>query len=103
LQKKYANPKEDSIPLARRFVCCVNLTIKNSEPKIYIFPADVVAKGLNYYLNGKFPDSDSYHLSLNFKPQSQTKLPNIPTVREHINAACFLENYESLGVDPVPD
>jgi hypothetical protein len=101
LQKKYASPRSDSIPLERRFVCCVDLAVRHGEPAIYVFPAATVAKGLHYYFNGRFPRSNSYHLSLDFKPQGRTKLPAVKTVGEHISAETYLENYEQLGVDPV--
>lgn len=101
LQKKYASPQDDSIPLNRRFVCCVDLAVVGAEPHIYVFPAKVVAAGLHYYFNDRFPSSDSYHLSLDFKPQGRTKIPGVLSVGEHINAESFLEKYEALGVEPI--
>jgi hypothetical protein len=101
MQKKYANPNVDSIPLNRRFVCCVDLTPRTCEPRIYVFPASVVAKGLHYYFNSHFPNSPSYHFSLDFKPQGRTKSLNVKTVGEHINSEQYLENYSSLEVVPI--
>lgn len=101
LQKKYASPQYDAIPLDRRFVCCVDLAVADAEPRVYVFPAPVVAAGLHYYFNDRFPNSDSYHLSLDFKPQGRTKNPGVLTVGQHIDAESFLEKYESLGVAPI--
>ncbi|HEY1861384.1 MAG TPA: hypothetical protein VGG61_13575 [Gemmataceae bacterium] len=101
LQKKYANPQSDSIPLERRFVCCVDLTNRQREPRVYVFPASVVASGLHYYFNSRFPNSDSYHLSLDFKPQGRTKLPGVLSVGEHIDSESYMEKYEALGVEPI--
>lgn len=100
LQSKYANPKEDSIPLDRRFVCCVDMTRRDTEPSIHVFPASKVASGLHYYFSSKFPNSDSYHLSLDFKPQGQTK-QDVKTVGDFIDAELYLENFDSLGLVPV--
>ncbi|MEW6131616.1 MAG: hypothetical protein AB1591_00415 [Pseudomonadota bacterium] len=101
LQNKYAFPESDAIPLARRFICCVNLATGALAPDVYVFPAEVVAKGLHYYFNSKFPNSDSYHLSLGFKPQGRTKQADVKTVGEFIGADSFLDNYALLGVEPV--
>ncbi|MBI3838978.1 MAG: hypothetical protein HY288_13735 [Planctomycetia bacterium] len=101
LQKKYANPKSDSIPLKKRFICCVDLAVRQEEPHVYVFPASVVAKGLDYYFNGRFPNSDSYHLSLDFRPQGRTKIPGVQTVGERIDADFYLEKYDAFGIDPI--
>ncbi|HEV7373574.1 MAG TPA: DUF3883 domain-containing protein [Pyrinomonadaceae bacterium] len=37
LQKKYASPRKDAIPLDRRFVCCVDLAIIGREPNVLSF------------------------------------------------------------------
>jgi len=100
LQSKYANPREDAIPLERRFVCCVDLSDKEREPSVHVFPASVVASGLHYYFNSRFPQSASYHLSLDFKPQGQSK-QDAKTVGEFIGEREFLENFGSLGLKPV--
>ena len=100
LQSKYAHPREDSIPLERRFVCCVDMCQKGCEPSIHVFPASVVAKVLHYYFNSKFPNSSSYHLSLDFKPQGSLKA-TAKTVGEFIDAPKYLENFETLGLVPV--
>lgn len=100
LQSKYAHPREDTIPLERRFVCCVDMCLKETEPSIHVFPAAVVAKGLHYYFNSKFPNSASYHLSLDFKPQGKSK-GNVKTVGEFIDAPKYLENFPGLGLTPV--
>src|SRR5712692_7379561 len=39
LQNKYATPR------AGHFVCCVDLTPRDREPDIYVFPSAVVAEG----------------------------------------------------------
>jgi hypothetical protein len=44
LQAKYAHPERDAIRLDRRFVCCVDLTVSQTAPHVYVFPAQVVAK-----------------------------------------------------------
>jgi hypothetical protein len=103
LQKKYADPDKDSIPLDRRFVCCVDLAVTTKEPDVYVFPAEVVARGLGYFFGGKFPRSPSYHLSLDFKPQGRTKEPGVQTVGEYIGGDGWLERYDALGVEPVRD
>ena len=100
LQSKYANPETDAIPLERRFVCCVDISSTQPEPKVYVFPAKVVAAGLHYYYNNKFPNSPSYHLSLNFKPQGQSK-NDVKTVGQFIEEDKYRENFSSLGVSPV--
>ena len=100
LQKKYASPRKDAIPLNRRFVCCVDLSLVGQEPEVYVFPAKVVADGLHYYFSSKFPNSASYHLSLDFKPQKK-KLLDVKTVGEYIEADSWLEKYDSLGIKPV--
>jgi len=43
LQSKYANPEIDAIALERRFVCCVDVSSKEHEPSVHVFPASVVA------------------------------------------------------------
>lgn len=101
MQKKYASPQSDSIPLERRFVCCVDLSSTECEPVVYVFPAKTVAEGLHYFFSGKFPNSSSYHLSLDFKPQRMSKLAGVKTVGEYINADSYRENYDSLGVGTV--
>jgi len=100
LQKKYANPKQDAIPLDRRFVCCVDISSKKSEPIVYVFPASVVAAGLHYYFNSRFPNSASYHLSLGFKPQGKST-QQVKTVGEHIGEQNYLEQFGLLGLTPV--
>src|SRR5258706_2694358 len=100
LQSKYANPREDAIPLERRFVCCVDMYLKDAEPSIHVFPASVVAKGLHYYFNSKFPNSSSYHLSLDFRPQGKSK-ENAKTVGKFIDAQRYVENFGELGLIPV--
>jgi Protein NO VEIN, C-terminal len=100
LQSKYANPEHDTIPLKRRFICCVDISSKDIEPDVYVFPAKVVAIGLHYYFNSKFPNSMSYHLSLDFKPQGKSK-SDARTVGEHIQAQKYLENFDILGLKPV--
>ena len=100
LQSKYAEPREDAIPLGRRFVCCVDMSGRDSEPSVHVFPASIVAKGLHYYFNSKFPNSPSYHLSLDFKPQGKSKRV-ARTVGEFIDASNYLENFGGLGLAAV--
>lgn len=104
LQSKYAHPREDAIPADRRFVCCVDMTSKVTEPTIHVFPAAEVARGLHYYFSSKFPNSSSYHLSLDFKPQGQAKQA-VKTVGEHIDAERYLapKAFDGLGLVPVLD
>ncbi len=101
LQKKYAFPQEDKIKLSRRFVCCVDLALTGKEPVVYVFPAQVVADGLRYYFSGNYPNSPSFHFSLDFKPQGRTKDPQAATVGQHINSEPYRENFSSLGVKPI--
>jgi hypothetical protein len=102
LQSKYANPREDAIPLERRFVCCVDLSNREREPSVHVFPASVVASGLHYFFTSKFPQSASYHLSLDFKPKGQSK-QDVQTVGEFIEEHKYLENFRSLGLKPVTE
>ena len=101
LQSKYANPDRDQIPLSRRFICCVDMAGEKAVPDVYVFPARVVADGLHYYFSSKFPNSQSYHLSLDFKPQHKTKEECVHTVGEFVNANNYLENYTIIGIEPV--
>jgi Holliday junction resolvase-like predicted endonuclease len=100
LQSKYANPEQDTIPLEKRFICCVDVSRKKTEPTVHVFPAAVVAAGLHYYFNSKFPNSSSYHLSLGFKPQGKTK-QQVKTVGEYIEENKYLESFHLLGLTPV--
>ena len=100
LQSKYANPEHDTIPLEKRFICCVDISSKDSEPTVHVFPAKVVADGLHYFFSSKFPNSTSYHLSLDFKPQGKTK-QNVKTVGEFIKEQEYLECFNTLGLTPV--
>jgi hypothetical protein len=100
LQSKYASPGSDAIPQERRFVCCVDISSEECEPKVHVFPAAIVASGLHYYFNSRFPKSPSYHLSLDFKPQGQSK-KDAKTVGQFIEESRYLENFSSLGITPV--
>lgn len=101
LQSKYARPESDPIPLAERFVCCVDLTVSKSAPHIYVFPAGLVAEGLRYFYAKGFSRSRSYMLALNKKPRGRTKEVGVPTVGEHIDAQKYLDRFELLKVAPV--
>ncbi|MBF0355722.1 MAG: DUF3883 domain-containing protein [Alphaproteobacteria bacterium] len=101
LQSKYATPENDRIPLDRRFVCCVDMADGKTTPDVYVFPAMVVANGMNYFFSGMFPNSPSYHLSLDMKPQGRTKEDRVLTVGEFIKADSYLDNYAALGIEPV--
>lgn len=100
LQRKYAYPEKDAIPLERRFVCCVDISSSEREPIVHVFPASVVASGLHYYFNSKFPNSSSYHLSLDFRPQDHSK-QDVKRVGEFIGAENYVENYDVLGLRPL--
>jgi hypothetical protein len=100
LQSKYANPSTDAIPLGRRFVCCVDISSKEREPSVHVFPASIVSSGLHHYFNSKFPKSTSYHLSLDFKPQGRSK-QEVKTVGQHIEEEKYLENFRILKLNPV--
>jgi len=101
LQAKYASPKEDKIQIQRRFVCCVDLTVK-PEPDVFVFPASVVSEGLTYFYKVKgFPNSPSYMFGLNNKPRHKTKDPKELTVGEHIGQEKYLENYGILAIKPL--
>jgi hypothetical protein len=93
---------EKTRPIERRFVCCVDISSKEAELCIHVFPASVVAQGLHYYFNSKFPNSTSYHLSLDFKPQGKSK-QDVQTVGEFINAPMYLEKFSGLGLIAVLD
>lgn len=101
LQNKYASPENEAMPINKRFICCVDLSNGNPHPAVYVFPASVVAQGLHYYFSSKFPNSDSYHLSLNFKPQGRTKESDVLTVGQYIEADKYLENYSAIGIKAV--
>jgi hypothetical protein len=101
LQKKYAHPELDDIPVERRFVCCVDLSMRRSEPVVYVFPARTVSDGLHYYFNSRFPGSASYNLSLDRRPQGKTRISGVKTVGEHIGADDYRESYEKLGLLPL--
>ena len=101
LQSKYATPERDAIDTSRRFICCVDLVTGQREPDVYIFPCTVVAQGMRYFFSGKFPNSPSYHLSLDKRPQGSGRNATCPTVGEHIVAHRYLEHYDGLGLTPV--
>jgi hypothetical protein len=98
LQKKYASPEDDRIPAKSRFVACVDLTAGARQPHVYLFPCRTVATGLNYVYGGRFSQSPSYAFPLDSRPKGTTEHP---TLREHISADTFLENYGALGVEPL--
>jgi hypothetical protein len=99
LQKKYAQPADDAIQVQSRFVCCVDISSRQQEPVVHLFPASVVAQGLHYYFHSKFPNSASYHLSLDFKPQHSGNR-KVQTVGEFIDAKKYVENFTILGLAP---
>jgi len=101
LQKKYATPSEDAIDAAQRFICCVDLTSRDCEPDVFVFPAKVVAEGLNYFYSRRFSRSPSYVLALNSRPRHYTRDENYLTVGEHIECDKYLGRFEVLGVDSV--
>ena len=101
LQKKYAFPNQDKISTKSRFVCCVDLASRAREPDVYVFPCEVVAEGMRYFFSGRYPNSSSFHLSLDFKPQGRTKELDVLTVGEHIKADFYKEKFDVLGVTPI--
>jgi len=103
LQKKYAHPEKSQISITQRFVCCVDLTSKTSEPCIYIFPAAVVADGLKYCYAKGFSKSNSYAFPLNKKPRGVSDQKHIKSVGEYINADSYKENYKIINVTPIID
>jgi Holliday junction resolvase-like predicted endonuclease len=103
LQKKYAFPTQDKISTQRRFVCCVDLAVIGKEPDVYVFPCEVVAEGIRYFFSGKYPNSPSFHLSLDFKPQGRTKENDVLTVGQHINADSYKEKFDGFGVKPITE
>jgi len=100
LQKKYANPKGDTIHLEKRFVACVDISSKDHEHVVHLFPVFIVSSGLHYYFHSKFPERDSYNLSLDFKPQGQSK-QDVKTVGQFIQEHEYRENFNILGLAPV--
>ena len=101
LQSKYAHPEKDSIPLTRRFVCCVDLTVSDTAPNVYVFPAAVVASGLSYFYGGRYSKSPSYMFALDASPRGSGRNSNVTTVGEHIGAPKYIDNFALLGVGTV--
>lgn len=101
LQKKYAYPENDQIPLSQRFICCVDLTSKNTGPNVYVFPAKIIAKGFRYFYARGFSKSDSYMFPLNKKPRGKIKDIDALTVGQYIEAEKYKENYSIIGINPV--
>lgn len=101
LQIKFAKPREDAIPESKRFVACVDMTQKDAEPFVYLFPAKVVADGLKYYFNNRFPNSPILHLPLDKKPQGRQRETDTKTVGEYINADDYREKFDITGISPI--
>jgi hypothetical protein len=104
LQAKYADPSDDPIREARRFVCCVDLTPVGRQPDIYVFPASVLASGLRYYYGGdpqRISDSPSYVLPLDSRPRYHTDDESFDTVGHHLNCEKYLEGFDGLGVTAI--
>jgi hypothetical protein len=101
LQKKYAWPEHDKIDTKARFVACVDLTSKDCEPKVYMFPCLKIAAGLKYVYAGKFSNSPTFAFPLNQRPRGKSKDLEIVTLGEHIHANTYLEKYDHLGVEPL--
>ena len=97
LQKKYAHPREDKIPADRRFVCCVDMTDKEKEPVVYVFPAKIVADALHYLYAGRFSRSPTYRLDLNGKPRGTGQTP-AKTLSEQMHMSKYVDAYSGLGV-----
>lgn len=101
LQKKYAEPGGDRIPLGQRFVCCVDLTVAPA-PDVFVFPASVVAEGIKHFYHVKgYSRSPSYKFALNEKPANEKMREGVKSVGEHISCDKYLENYAILGVQPL--
>jgi hypothetical protein len=98
LQKKYADPRKDNIPIDRRFVCCVDMWDAGKEPAVYVFPATVVAAALQFLYDGKFSKSPTYRLDLNGKPRGKAQDAKQPTAMEAMNLRKFVDAYDGLGV-----
>lgn len=98
LQKKYAHPREDSIPAERRFVCCVDMSSRAQEPVVYVFPAAVVAEALHYLYDGRFSRSPTYRLDLKGKPRGKGREPGSTALVDAKNLTKFIDAYDKLGV-----
>lgn len=101
LQEKYATLSGDAIPAARRFICCVDLTPRDREPDIYVFPAALVAKALHYFYSSRFSRSPSLMLALNSKPRGRTRDESCAIVGEYIGSQSYLDRFDALGVVPI--
>lgn len=65
------------------------------------FTLSRIRNGILVGASRRFPNSDSYHLSLDFKPQGRTKEDNVQTVGAFIGAERYLDAYSALGIQPV--
>ncbi len=101
LQKKYAHPEHGAISSKRHFVCCVDLAASRVDPRIYVFPASVVADGLKYAYSGRFSKSPTYRFALDAKPRGRTHEAETATLRNHIKADTYVDRYDQLGVAPL--
>jgi hypothetical protein len=72
LQRKYAFPEASELPIDCRFICLVDMTSRNSEPSVYVIPAEIVVQGLTYLFNGQFPNSPTLRFELDKKPQGKS-------------------------------
>jgi hypothetical protein len=97
LQKKYANLSGKS----GRFICCVDLTPKDREPDIFVFPESVIVEGLRYFYSGTFSRSSSYVLPLNLRPRGHRGDASLPTVGLHIEQGNYLGRFDLLGVKAI--
>jgi hypothetical protein len=101
LEKKYTKPSEDAIDADQRFICCVDLTPRDSEPDVFVLPARVVADGFNYSYNKRFSRSPSFEFALNSKPGHHTRDENFLTAGEHIESNKYVGRFDVLGVKSV--
>lgn len=101
LQKKYAHPEKDDILVPKRFVCCVDISDTGAAPTVFVFPAEVVAKGLYYLYDGRFSKSPTYKFDLDGKPRGHSKDPNARTLAQFIDASKYIDRYAALGVGKV--
>ncbi len=101
LQRRYVFPENGSIPVEKRYICCVDLSIVEAEPQVYVFPARVVSKGLKYRFQENFPKSSTYKFDLKAKPLYKADLSDVKTVYQVTDASKYLENYKQLPIEPV--
>lgn len=101
LQRRYASPKDDRINPKARFIACVDLTPKNRDPDVHLFPCSTIAEGLKYVYGGRFSKSPTFAFPLGQRPHGRTKSLDAATLGDHIQAQKYLNRYDHLGVEPL--